>query len=580
MMVLRLLSYLLFPTAVLGSLLLLKSIFYKHAGAVNDNFNRPDRSSALKNITRGSIVFSITVFVLIQFVRFRIYYELRNAGGFARHNLIFFLECILFTILLFAELLVMAQLLGNLFYSWLSVSRYRAIPIQPLKGKAPAVAVLVPTCNEDPDVLIRSISSVSRLDYPNLQAVIIENSRDARSKQAAHQIADQYGVPILDAENRGTKASALNAAEALLKDGIQYLAVFDADQRVETQMISDLIPLFEENPRLGWVQTAQLYESDGSLLNCAVSQTSMQSYDNLLEAFSVLGCTFCYGTNFIIRREALKEVGGWDVNAGTALTEDLSTSFLLHQLGWQSLYVRRAYAEGIAPPTLEAFWRQQRRWATGTTYLFLKFVKYFLGGKLRRTRLPVLTAYAVALSYYTSLLALSLLVAWPTLILISYLFSPYLFVATTTLPSSQGELSTVVRLFTSLYPFYVLAAFFPYVNMKLRGYRVRNMLLVQSLLILSAPEYIKGVRDAFFNRLPASFTVTEKTAGTNARNRPLFLMPQFYTFLVLVLTGAMMAHLVAMTPSNYVMWIILFWLFMNSVSLGHLFIFKYEEMAT
>src|ERR1700690_2964690 len=110
-------------------------------------------------------------------------------------------------------------------------------------------------------------------------------------------------------------------------------------------MISDLIPLFDEEPNLGWVQTAQLYDADTSLLNCAISQTAMQSYDNLMEGFSVVGCAFCYGTNFIIRRSALKGVGGWDVDPGTALTEDISTSFLLHRSGWRSLYVRRAYAQ-------------------------------------------------------------------------------------------------------------------------------------------------------------------------------------------------------------------------------------------
>jgi cellulose synthase (UDP-forming) len=573
-----LLGYFLFPTAVLGSLLLLRFFLYNKAGGVNNNFTTHERSNALRRITCGLIVFTVAIFVLIYLVRFRIYYELGRHHSFVPHHFQFYIETVVFVILLLAELFVLVQLLGNIFYSWLSVSRYSTIHIPPLRGEVPAVAVLVPTCNEDPRILERSIRSMSRLDYPRLHPLIIENSRDDGSKEAAHQIANRYGVQILDVANQGTKAAALNAGETFLRADIRYLAIFDADQSVETRMISDLIPLFEHNHRLGWIQTAQLYEPDSSLLNCAISQTSMQSYDNLLEAFSVLGCAFCYGTNFIIRREALQQVGGWDEDRGTALTEDISTSFMLHQAGWESLYVRRGYATGIAPPTLEAFWKQQRRWATGTTYLFLKFLTYCLRGRLWHTKVSVIAVYAIALSYYTSVLALSVLVAWPTVLLLSYLFYPGLFVAATTVPP-HGELSTAMWLFASLYPLYFLAAFFPYINMKLRGYRLRNLFLVQSLLVLSAPEYIKGVRDAYFNRLPDLFAITAKTTGANSGNNSLLRTPQLYAFFLFVIGGAIMSSLVASNPSNCLMWIILCWLYVNSVCLGHLFIFKYERRA-
>jgi cellulose synthase (UDP-forming) len=299
----------------------------------------------------------------------------------------------------------------------------------------------------------------------------------------------------------------------------------------------------------------------------------MQSYDNLMEGFSVLGCAFCYGTNFIIRRRALQEVGGWDADGGTALTEDISTSFLLHRAGWRSLYIRRAYAQGVAPPTLEAFWRQQRRWATGTTYLLFKFLRYLFQGKLRSTRSSIRSAYAIALSYYTSILGLSLLIGWPTAILVSYLFSSRLFIATTTIPSWHMKLSRLMWLFASLYPFYVISSFFPYLNMKLRGYRLRNMFLVQSLLILSAPAYIKGVKDAFFHRLPGLFAITTKTPGHGRPRKLLFQLPQFYGLLLFLTTGTIMTHLLFRDPSNFVMWIIVFWLFVNSICLSHLFIF-------
>ena len=572
-MVLQLFSYLVFPGAVLISLLVLTTLVYKEAGGVNESFCDGARSQGSKALISGWIIFSVAIFFAVQIVRFQIYRQIRINNAHIPNHLAFYVESAIFVALLAAELLVLSQLLGNMFYSWLGVSRYRRPLIATSTSFLPAVAALVPTCDENPTILERSISSLSRLSYPRLQTLIIENSRDPGAREAAHRLADRYGVTIVDVENRGTKASALNAAEAFLEDEVEFIAVFDADQRVEPTMVSELIPLFGEDAELGWLQTAQLYDTNSSLLNCAISQTAMQSYDNLMEGFSVLNCAFCYGTNFIVRRNALQAVGGWDMANGTALTEDIATSFSLHLAGWRSRYVRHAYAQGVAPPTLEAFWRQQRRWASGTTYLLMRFIKYFLYGKLRSTSLSIAGTYAIALSYYPSILALSLLIGWPTLVLISYLFSSRLFVATTTIPILNPELPRLLWLFVSLYPLYVLASFFPYLNMKLRGYRLRNMFLVQSLLILSAPEYIRGVKDAIFRRRPGGFAVTAKTHEDERSGKHFFKLPQFHALTLFIISGSTMTHLLGRNPSNYVLWILVFWLFVNSICLGHLFLF-------
>jgi hypothetical protein len=118
------------------------------------------------------------------------------------------------------------------------------------------------------------------------------------------------------------------------------------------------------------------------------------------------------------------------------------------------------------------------------------------------------------------------------------------------------------------------------VNIKLRGYRLRNLFLVQSLLILSAPEYIRGVGDAFLNRLPDFFMVTSKTAKRIFGWRKLLSLPQF------LYCGDFLHHRSyhdspsSSNPSNYVMWIILFWIFVNCLCLSHLFLFYGDETPT
>ncbi|MEM6452369.1 MAG: glycosyltransferase, partial [Cyanobacteria bacterium P01_D01_bin.105] len=364
-----LMSYLLFPLITISLLVFCKVTFYRKAGGVNKIFNRYSRSSSLKRINQTAIFVALAIFSIIQTIRFSFYRYLLSKIFLVQASWYDYLIGILFFLLIIAELFVLIQLIGNIFYAWLGASRYRPFSIIPLSGNAPKVAVLIPTCNEKPEVLERSISSASNLNYPNYRVVVIENSLRKEIKQAAHDLASKYNVNIVDVPNRGHKAGALNDGESLLDDDCMYSAVFDADQLISSQILIDLIPILENEPRVAWVQTPQLYESDGSLLSFAISQGTMQSYDNFLEALSVLKGVPCYGTGFIMRRSALQQVGGWDEDEGTRLTEDISTSLALHALGWQSVYIRSAYTLGISPPSLDAFWNQQRRWATGGTHL-------------------------------------------------------------------------------------------------------------------------------------------------------------------------------------------------------------------
>lgn len=276
-----------------------------------------------------------------------------------------------------------------------------------------------------------------------------------------------------------------------------------------------------------------------------------------------------------MRRSALQQVGGWDEDEGTRLTEDISTSLALHALGWQSVYIRSAYTLGISPPSLDAFWNQQRRWATGGTHLLFKFMKQLWLGKFKQIKVGVLAFYFLSLSYYSSLFALSLLLVWPTLILLINIFPVEGLETLSSFSQTHLELSIIELAFISLYPVYALMMFFPHINMMLRGHRFRNMLLLQSLITLSAPEYLKGVRDALFKKQSSSFNITLKTLDDSHPLRAaLFKTPQFYVLMILLTLGGLIMHLVLERPTNYILWIILFWFFVNTFSLSHLLVFR------
>jgi cellulose synthase (UDP-forming) len=77
---------------------------------------------------------------------------------------------------------------------------------------------------------------------------------------------------------------------------------------------------------------------------------------------------FWVGTNAIFRKSAIDEIGGVIEHS----SEDVLTAYKLHENGWKSIYFAEVLATGLAPDTLEAYYKQQERWAGGGFTLFFK----------------------------------------------------------------------------------------------------------------------------------------------------------------------------------------------------------------
>ena len=70
----------------------------------------------------------------------------------------------------------------------------------------------------------------------------------------------------------------------------------------------------------------------------------------------------CCGTNFVIRRAALDDAGGFPEQA---LTEDFALSIRLHESQWRTVYVNEVLARGLGPEDMSAYVSQQLRWSRG-----------------------------------------------------------------------------------------------------------------------------------------------------------------------------------------------------------------------
>jgi len=247
-------------------------------------------------------------------------------------------------------------------------------PLPPLTN-TPPVTVQLPVYNEL-HVVERLIDAVARLDYPQdkLQIQVLDDSTDETTALAQAR-ADYYqrqGIDIVlihRPERTGFKAGALQRG---LKTATgEFIAIFDADFVPNPDFLGRIIPHFQGRPRLGLVQArwghinadyspltrAQALALDGHFV---VEQTARQR-SGLFMNFN--------GASGVWRKRCIEEAGGWQ---GDTLSEDLDLSYRAQLAGWEFLYLPDVASPAEIPPQINAFKRQQFRWAKGSIQCFLK----------------------------------------------------------------------------------------------------------------------------------------------------------------------------------------------------------------
>jgi cellulose synthase (UDP-forming) len=113
---------------------------------------------------------------------------------------------------------------------------------------------------------------------------------------------------------------------------------------------------------VAFVQTPQVYGNMHNMLSRGAGYMQAVFYKYIQTGRNKFNAAFCVGTNVMFRRSAVLEIGGMYTGSKS---EDVWTSLLLHELGWRSVYTPITVAVGDTPETVEAYSKQQLRWATG-----------------------------------------------------------------------------------------------------------------------------------------------------------------------------------------------------------------------
>ena len=273
----------------------------------------------------------------------------------------------------------------------------------------PMVSILVPAHNEAL-VLKRTVQALLSFDYPKEKYEIIvvndnssDNPEEILSDLAASHPDHRLICLSTDKVVGGTgKSNALNIGYSIAKGSV--IAIYDADNTPEKPALRLLVENLMADEKLGAViGKFRTRNRNASILSRFVNieTLSHQCTNQAGRYFFFRLCTIP-GTNYVIRRDIIEKVGGWDVKA---LSEDTEISFRIYRMGYYIKLLPQAVTWEQEPHLLPIWFKQRVRWAKGNIYVMIKNFKYTFdkeAGAMRFDTLYYALVYSIML---TSLIA-------------------------------------------------------------------------------------------------------------------------------------------------------------------------------
>ncbi|MXQ06565.1 glycosyltransferase [Alphaproteobacteria bacterium GH1-50] len=239
-------------------------------------------------------------------------------------------------------------------------ARLRALPPEDL----PDVDVLIATYNEPLDVLEKTIAGALALDWP-AERLHIHVLDDGRRDWLARYCAERGVNHMTRPDNAHAKAGNINAA--IPRTRAPFLLVLDADFVPQRPFLMRAIGFFDD-PRIGIVQAPHFFFNDTPLQANAEMRDALPDeqrffFDAIQPGRDGWDCAFCCGSNGILRRSAMEEIGGGLPT--DSITEDMLLTLALMRKGYVTRYLGERLAVGLAPESIDAYFVQRERWARG-----------------------------------------------------------------------------------------------------------------------------------------------------------------------------------------------------------------------
>jgi len=291
---------------------------------------------------------------------------------------------------------------------------------KPVPPPAPAVWPMVvlqlPLYNEK-YVVVRLLEAVAALTYPRDRLVVqvLDDSTDDTVDVVAGLVAQHQrdGLNIHHVrrpQRSGFKAGAMAYGLALVPEA-EFAAILDADFVPAPDFITRLVPYFYTAPSIGFVQGRWDHLNGlDSWLTRAQALNIDAYYAIEQEARSAIGTVMSFnGTGGMWRIQTIQEAGGWQTDT---LTEDFDLSYRAQLVGWRGMFAPDVVVPGELPPQIEAYKRQQSRWATGSNQVFFKLGRPLLSSSMSWQRKGLALLHLTQYLPHPIMLLLLLLSPW------------------------------------------------------------------------------------------------------------------------------------------------------------------------
>lgn len=243
----------------------------------------------------------------------------------------------------------------------------------------PMISILVPAHNEA-KVIGRTVESLLLLNYPKskMELIVINDNSSDNSKEILENIKDRYNnynFTIINTDNltggKG-KSNALNIGYTISKG--DFIAVYDADNTPDKNALRYLVQTIVMNDELGAVIGKFRTRNKNKNLLTKFINIETLSFQWMSQAgrWQLFNLCTIPGTNFILRRSIIEEIGGWD---SKAIAEDTEISFRIYKLGYKIKLVPQSITWEQEPETVKVWIKQRTRWAKGNIYVLMKYIK-------------------------------------------------------------------------------------------------------------------------------------------------------------------------------------------------------------
>jgi cellulose synthase (UDP-forming) len=263
------------------------------------------------------------------------------------------------------------------------------VPLPDNEEEWPTVDVLIPTYNEEKEILEVTLLAALAIDYPKgklnvylcddggtdqrcNQSDPIKASQARERRRTLKELCDASGAHYCT-RARNVHAKAGNLNNAMEHSSGELVAIFDADHIPTVDFLRNTVGCFLKDPKMFLVQTPHFFTNPDPIEKNLKTWRRMPSenemfYKVIQKGLDFWNSAFFCGSAAVMRRSCLQKVGGI---VGETITEDAETALTLHSLGYNSAYIERPMVSGLSPETLGGFITQRIRWAQGMIQIFL-----------------------------------------------------------------------------------------------------------------------------------------------------------------------------------------------------------------